>query len=306
VRLAPPNDEHAPSKTIDWTASDDAERAIAAAREALVGLDFTTAEQALTRAEGVLHDHPELPQAAWLLAEVERTWAARWLRDTASTAGLEKARFAWQRAAALDGGRAAGLGEKAFDVPAVTASIRLETADDGTSLLIDGQPVAAGDVKREEGEHAVVLVRSDGAIGWAAWVPWKEGVVVQASAPGAPPCSRDDVGRARVVGRAIVGAGIQCARWVAAIAGDAGVVRVATCSAGACDPLVEWRVTSSASWTYAPVAPVETKPRWPAWATWTIAGVGVVGAAVAVVVASGALKSPQTQTEFVNGGLKVH
>jgi hypothetical protein len=311
VKLVAPSEDAEPAKGIDWSAGEDVESAIARAREALAGLDFAATEKALGEAEATLRDHAELPHAAWLRAEIERTWSSRWLRAKDEA----RAKLAWQRAAALDGGRAPGLGEKAFDAGAtITATIRLDGVGDGEAALrLDGSPIAPGDVTRGEGEHALGVVRADGSIVSSAWVPLTQGAVVRAQAPVAPSCAVGDVKRARLAGDAIVAKGVRCGHWVAAIAVDAEVIRVASCEADSCGPLVEWRVTSSPSWTFAPPttlpgsgAAADSGAHWPAWATWTIAGVGVAGATIAIIAAAGAFKSAPTETHFVNGGLQIH
>jgi hypothetical protein len=162
--------------TPDSTTVETVEQEIAHVRDALAGLEFDAAERALARAEAALRDHAELPQAAWLRAEVERAWSTRWLRG----GDEERAKRAWQRAAGLDGGREPGLGEKAFEAAApITAVIRLLGADaraDGADgegrsgrrlLRLDGAIAPSGEVKRSEGEHALAIVDGDGRALWA-------------------------------------------------------------------------------------------------------------------------------------------
>jgi hypothetical protein len=321
VKLVAPGEEPAPATAIDWAAGELVESEIARAREALVGLDFEATEGALGRAEAALRDHPELPQAAWLKAEIERTWSVRWLRANDEA----RAKRAWQRAASLDGGRAPGLGEKAFEGAAdVTATVQFEGETTGATVRLDGLPITPGQVTRGEGEHALTAARADGAVAWAEWVSLAQGSVVRARLPEAPSCSRSDVAHARLngahgdAGDTVVAHGVRCGLWVAALEGgsngDERVVRVATCEAESCSPLVEWRVAPSSSWTFAPAGPAgvpggaspEPHAHWPAWATWTLVGVGVAGTAIAVVAAAGAFKSAPTETHFVNGGLQIH
>jgi hypothetical protein len=183
-------------------------------------------------------------------------------------------------------------------------------------------------VTRGEGEHALTVARADGSVAWAGWVSMAQGSVVRAPLPDAPSCSRSDVARARLngahgdAGDTVVAHGVRCGLWVAVLEGAAerglereeDVVRVATCEAESCSPLVEWRVAPSSSWTFAPAGPAgvpggaspEPHAHWPAWATWTLVGVGVAGTAIAVVAAAGAFKSAPTETHFVNGGLQIH
>jgi hypothetical protein len=293
-----------PPIAIDWSAGDAIEQGIARVRDALAGLDFDAAERELARAGAILRAHPELPQAAWLGAELQRAWSVRWLR-----AGDEaRAKSAWQRAAGLDGGREAGLGEKAFEPGApVTARVRFagETAK-GAGLRLDGEAITPGEVKRSEGEHALAVVGENGAATWAEWVSIAQGIDVRVPSPAPVACSRADVERARERGAVVQSAGVQCGRWVAAVAGSDGALRVAMCARGSCDPLAPLPATREPPWTLPPPLP-EAHAKWPAWATWTLAGVGVVGAGFAIAAAAGAFKSSSPQeTQFVNGGLQIH
>jgi hypothetical protein len=311
VELAPLREEALPAP-LDWTAVETVERELAHVRDALAGLEFDAAERALARAEAALRDHADLPQAAWLRAEVDRAWSARWLR-----AGDEvRAKRAWQRAAGLDRGREPGLGEKEFEPAApITAVIRLLGRDAGDprgdgarALLLDGALAPPGEVSRTEGEHALAIVDPAGGTLWAEWVTLAQGAIVRIEPPPPSPCSRRDLGRAHLGDGAVRAEAVRCGTWVAAVAEASGVVRVATCESSACTSLVEWRsiTLGPPGWASAPIAPLRSKPeahKWPAWATWTLVGIGLAGTAVAVAAAAGALKSsPQRETQFVSGG----
>lgn len=65
---------------VDPSIADHVENELDRARDAISALDADAAERALARAEALLREHPELPQAAWLRAEVHRAWAARFTR----------------------------------------------------------------------------------------------------------------------------------------------------------------------------------------------------------------------------------
>jgi hypothetical protein len=307
VTLEAPVEGDAPAVPIDWAAADLVEHGIARARDALAALDFEVAERELARAEAALRAHPELPQAAWLRAEVERAWSVRWLREDSASSTHDnevRAKATWQRAAGLDGGREPGLGEKAFDgAKPIGASIRLTGAG---GLRLDGVTIAPGDVTRTEGEHALAIVRADGATTWAEWVSFAQGVVVKLRAPESPACSRDAMAPARLEGTTVHAAGVRCAKWIAAVPEGARGIRIAACEGDSCGALVEWRAIAIDAGPRGPLAPVESRSRWPAWATWTIVGVGVAGAAVGVAAAAGAFRSTTApETQFVNGGLKV-
>jgi hypothetical protein len=288
----------APPVPIAWKAGDDVEHDLALAHDALAGLDFDGAERNLARAEAILRDHPELPEAAWLLAEVERGWSSRWLRDGDET----RAKQAWERAAAIDGGRAPGLTEKAFDpLPTIAATIVLDGAG---SLRVDGRATAPGSVKLGAGKHTLSIVRADGAVTWAEWVSFAEGITVHVTAPPSPACSATDLGQARIRGGEARAAGARCGRWVAAVDEGDATIRVAACAGESCGPVGVWRDLALAG-DEAKKAE-SRRGGWPAWATWTLAGIGVAGATVAIVAAAGAFKQAPTETQFVNGGLQVH
>jgi hypothetical protein len=289
---------------IDWSAAQEVDDGLSRVREALAAVDLDAAERELAHAEATLRDHPELPQAAWLRAEVDRAWAARWAQDGDTI----RAERAWARAAGLDGGRAAGLGETATPVaPAITASIAVGGDARAVRLWLDGRSVAPGEVRTTEGEHALAMVTLDGGVAWADWVSFAQGTLVRLTAPEAPACSADDVAHATLDGDVVAAAGVRCAAWVAAVETQ-GELRVARCAAGTCEALSTWQAMTLPL-PRGPVAPLaaDVKFHWPSWATWTLTGVTVVGAGVAIAAAAGAFKTTAPQeTQFVNGGLVVH
>jgi hypothetical protein len=80
VRLHGPSAEEAPRIAVDLSMAERVEAELDKARDGATALDAEVTERALARAEAILRAHPELPQAAWLMAEVERGWAVRWAR----------------------------------------------------------------------------------------------------------------------------------------------------------------------------------------------------------------------------------
>lgn len=296
------------------------EKELLRAREAVAALDGDAADGALARAETALREHPELPQAAWLRAEVHRGWATRWLR--VEPRDEARARAAWQDADALDGGRSAGVGE--VDAPPrqpVPARFVVRGARSASVVaLLDGAPLApsspgAFTATVAPAEHHLVVSR-DGEIAYAAWVTIDDrasggdgelapAITIELTGDGRA-CDIRALSRARIAriadaGR-IVADGIACDRWVAATLGPRpGSVRVARCAGSACGPLVEWR-TGGEALGARPTDPKKTG--WPAWATWTAVGVGAAGAAVLTVLATGALASTPTTQRFVVGGVR--
>jgi hypothetical protein len=297
--LAAPRDERTPTLTVDPKLADDVESQLDRARDAIGARDGDTADRAIGTADALLRAHPELPQGAWLMAEVERARSARERRvPPVDDAAADRA---WARAEALDGGRVAGLGEQMSSTHPAAATIAIDATPADSLVWLDGEPVHGGAVETHAGPH-VLVATWNGAPVWAQWVDTPAGSsTVRIVAPVAPACSVDDVSRATLHGDAVDAAGVRCPTWVAAAPGADGVL-FATCEREHCGPLLAWHPTASIPWQ---PPPEHHEGGWPSWATWGLVGVGaaVVGTAVAIV-ASGALKPAPTATQFVSGGVK--
>lgn len=314
VQLAPPSDArpHPVAVSVDAPAArdvgDDVERLLDRVRDAIAGRDAEAADGSLAAAESALRARPELPQASWLMAEVERARSSRFRR--LPPLDEEAAERAWMRAEALDGGRVAGVGERAAAAHPAEATIALHPLPALATLRLDGrlQPVGSGIVATHAGPHALVVAWEEAPV-WAGWIDAPAGSwALDLAIPEPPPCSLGDVGTAHLVrtdgGRSVDAASVRCSSWVAALAGPRPAsVLVALCEAGRCGTLLEWTAPGAAVWTWSP-APEQVHGRWPTWATWGLVGVGAVVAAGVVVVASGILRSAPGETRFVSGGVK--
>jgi hypothetical protein len=317
--LAPTDSSGAATARIDFTIADRVEKELDRAREATAALDADVAERALARAETLLREHPELPQAAWLRAEVHRSWAARWTR--VEPRDDQRAQAAWEEADALDGGRAAGIGEVAFP-PRARASATLAVHGaathkviarlDGTELAgttsPDGVMTYALDVPAAEHQLVVSL---DGAAVFASWLsiaPATAGsprptIPVHVGDDGA--CSASSLGSVTREGAGVRAQGVTCDHWVAAMPAERrGAVLVARCAQSSCGPFLEWRSEGG-------IVPGGDKPvpppsgSWPAWATWTAIGVGAVAATTITLIATGVFEARPTEPRFVAGGVRV-
>lgn len=285
---------------VDLTKGDEIEKELANARDALTRLDADAAEHALFRARSIARAHPELPHAAWLLAEIERGWAARWMRI--EPIDRERAARAWQIAAALDGGRAAGIGETATPRPADVTAVFEFAADSDLRVSVDGVAIAPGPGKFAPGEHAVVAERS-GRVVWADWVSISAGVDVVVPAFGPGSCTSGDLVRARGDRDGIDAHGVTCERWIAAVPVGASSVRVAVCERDACGPFVMWQVHGGALGPVLP--PRKHVDKTPLWIGVTAASVVAVIAATSIaLVATGAFEPAPHETKFVGGGVK--
>ena len=289
-----------------------AEKELERAREAISANDADTAERALARVEGLLREHPELPQAAWLRAEVERTWSARWLRVEPRDDG--RARVAWENAQALDGGRVPGIGETSFPPRPVLKTTIVVQGELGSRLALwfDGVPLGPGEKDARRAVYRVevapaehhVLATSDGRVVFASWVaiagrdPTARVIVSEVGA-----CGRDRFADVRHAGGQLQADGVTCPRWIAAVPGDKrGSVLVARCERDACGPLLEWRVERLPA--YGPPQPHRNLAGWPSWATWTLAGIGAATATTMALNATGVFEARPVEPRFVVGGAR--
>jgi hypothetical protein len=301
MRLVPPTDDAHTPLTVDLGIAATVEDWLDTARDALTARSGADVDRALAAAQSLLDAHPELPNAAWLMAEVERARAARFGRINPTD--VEAAERAGARACALDHGRLAGAGETQATMPP-TATITLHgRAAREEQVWIDGSPATALAVESHAGPHAIV-VTWQGAPIWATWVEAPPGAsTVGLSQLDAPACSSADLEAAHLAEGERVEANLaQCAHWVAAAPGlTRGAIRVATCEADECNPLAEWR--PAPLWSQ-PIQPEHrNRSGWPAWATWGLVGTGVAAASgvIAAVVASSSRGADVVQ--YVNGGL---
>jgi hypothetical protein len=324
VLLVAPRSEHPIAIPIDPRIGDKIEGLLEDARDALTALDGDKADRALATATEALRAHPELPQVAWLMAEVERVRSTRLRR--VPPADEQASQAAWLRAQALDAGRVAGIAEEAVAGESAEATLVLDMASSGARVLLDGVP-ATTPAETRAGPHALVIVW-DGAPIWAKWIDAPPGSsTIRVPAPDQLPCSSADFSHVGVVTDRppayswVDAAATRCPHWIAAVPAPrastnqrvrpalpeggtseagAGDVLVAVCEAERCGVLLEWRAASS--WTWSP--PANSAARWPAWATWTLVGAGAAIAAGVVLVASGVFQAGPPGTRFVSGGLK--
>ncbi len=294
---------------IDLAVGERVERELERAREAISGLDADAAERALARAESELRAHPELPQAAWLRAEVLRGWSSRWLRVEPHDEA--RARTAWQDAEALDGGRAAGVGETAFPPrPTHEATFTVRGVSGGRAVLrIDGRALGASaggtlvaNVDLAAGEHQVVVQIDDHTV-HASWVGLGGAATerVDLAVPESASCSAAAMRSVERDGDHVRAPGASCARWVAAVETPRpGRILVARCERDACGPLLEWHTERFPA---AP-PPIATRAPWPGWATWVLVGVGAAAAGTVGLVAAGAFETRPAEPRFVAGGVR--
>jgi hypothetical protein len=301
VRLVAPSRSPPAWLPVDARVAAGVEALLQSAHDALGASRGEEADRAISAADSTLRAHPELPQAAWLMAEVERARAMRWRRI--APLDIEAADSAWQRAEALDGGRVAGIGEQAAAGHPAVATVALDVTPDDAQAWLDGRRVPAGVVQTLAGPHTLVVTWKGAPVS-AAWIEAPAGTsTARVSEVAAPACSDEDVSRARVGVGGVDASHVRCGAWVAATSATvlAGIL-VATCETDHCGGLFGWRAPEP--WTWSPPAERSPEGRWPAWATWTLAGAGAAVASAVVIFASGVLQPAPTEARFVSGGLK--
>ena len=266
---------------VDPAVAKSVEDSLHQAREMLAQHDADGAERALAHADGLLRAHPELPQAAWLLAEVERGWATRF--SQLEPLDLVRAARHWIAADALDGGRAAGVGERS-----AAPDVKVPFADRRRRARRRAGPRRRAHRPRLQearpGLHQLVA-RAGGAVVFAQWVGIAHDVTVHVAVPTPAPCSRADLS----------GPSVRCSSWVSARETNpgAGTYYVRSCSASACG--AELLV---AQLTRTPIPTPHNPHGLPTWAAWTLAGVGAAALGVAIGVVTWALLPQAQQTIF--------
>src|SRR5258708_27043978 len=205
LRLTEPRDERPPALTLDPRIPDEVEELLDRARDAVAARDGVAVDSALDAAEARLRAHPELPQSAWLMAEVVRGRTTRGRRvPPMDSEAAERSRL---RAEALDGGRVPGVAEREglSTPPAMPATVLLALSS-GQQAWLDGAAVAAATdsaIPTRAGLHALV-VTSGGAPIWAAWIEAPPGSSTgRGDAPDVPPGSSIDVSDARLDANAV-------------------------------------------------------------------------------------------------------
>jgi hypothetical protein len=301
IKLSRPAPGGLPHLPVDASVGDRVESMLRSARDAIAAREREQADRALDSAESILRAHPELPQAPWLMAEVERAKSARFLRIP--PVDLEAAERAWLRAEALDGGRVPGMGEpEATHGHGPQARLTLELSRADGQAWLDGEFVGSQTISlpTRAGLHSLVVTRAGGPV-WAAWIDVPaESSTAHPDTPVASACTADDLANVTLSPGAVDARHVRCQSWIAAFAGtQPGSVRISMCKDERCGPLLEWR--APAPWAAQTLAERGGKSRWPAWATWTAVGAGI---AVTAGVLFFSLKASPLETRFVSGGLK--
>lgn len=244
------------------------ERLLEKARTQGAALAEDEARAALSEVERLLHAHPELPQAAWLMAERHELAASLADRTRASnSAELRK------RARALETERAASFGQEPTSLAEPLPAFRLEIQGPRARdrLEWDGAEQAFPAEVRA-GEHQLRVLR-DGELLWAGWVSVSPSrPVLELDAARVLACSaRDLAGTSDGDARPRTPAEVSCPAW-AVLRIKQGRSEIAICRRSHCG---SWYAAAPL------VARAADKPRpvaggVPRWAGYAIAGAGAL------------------------------
>jgi len=228
------------------------------ARNAAASLEQSRALGALERAERVLREHPELPQSAWLMAEILEQSA-----EVESTApdGADAALALRKRAAALEGSRAAPFSDHAAEREAEALDaqqVRIEGLEPSDTLEWDGTR-SQGTIMTPAGDHHARVERG-GRLLWAGWTKvGPEQPSLRLPVPETVACSTDDVGLGYFAGgRAVPAPHARCDSYVLARAREGGI-EAALCEREQCGQVVVWKRPQGSGKT----EPTSGKSIWP-------------------------------------------
>jgi hypothetical protein len=261
VRLEAPPENAAPFKTSAYAPDVVAqvESSLEEAQNASASLEQSRALSALERADRLLRDHPELPQSAWLMAEVFELSAD--VEDTAPD-GADAALQLRQRAAALEGPRAVPFSDHApsVEIPAPAVhSVAVNGLEFGDTLAWDGMP-RQSPIDTAPGEHHVRVVRN-GRLLWAGWAKLAPAdTQLRLPVPETVPCSADDIGQGHFSsGRAVPAPHARCDSYVLARARSGGGIEAALCERDSCGSVVIWQHAASPTSAH----PIAKRAIWP-------------------------------------------
>jgi hypothetical protein len=300
ARLESPQSEKTAALKYDDRLVRTIETELEEARVAAGSLDYASMTKRLASVEETLRGHPELPQAAWLMAERFQIEA-----NAIADSNPAEAKKLEARARTLEGSRVAAFGSNASDpVPLATERVELRGLGQHDRVYIDGL-VASRTPTLVPGEHHARVLRRGRAV-WAGWLKLSAQKPVRVPVPPPAACGKDDLGAPRVAGdRVQVGQGVLCPRWIVAQPRAGGGVEVATCSGSWCGPLQPWSRRSEELYSGPPQGPRQDEGGLPAWAGWLIAGASAAAVTGVVLWRAGVFDEPEPgarKTKFTGPG----
>jgi hypothetical protein len=266
--------------------------------EALSVGEAGEAASVLTAAETLLRGHADLPQSAWLMAEILHARVALGVVAGADAIAAQRHAEALEgtREATYDPGPGAkpkGAEEHRTDTPIPEPEEPLHFGTDGPlptdDVYMDGVRGIRATVASSE--HHYRVVRGDGL----AWAGWADAAgVARIRVPGTLPCSASDLGAVgESGGRIILNHRVLCPEWAAARTRGDERIEVARCHGSSCGTFLPWKRQWGASFEM-PVHPPWPAPKRSDWILWTAASVAAAATTGIVLWQAGAFeKEPQ-------------
>ncbi len=261
-----------------------------------------------TRVDELLSAHPELPQAAWLMAEryaLEAQLHTSAGDDVAAAAAVERAQLLEGRRDAAAGSRPPSpSAQHSGPAPNSLPSARRGGARPADELIVDG--IALGqDIEIHPGQHHVQLFRAQRRIA-AAWVEVGADRRLPIEVPGTSCDELDLLGTRVGDARPEPLLGVTCDAWAAARENASGGLEFAFCKGSSCEP---WQTVpkpqlaaSAAATAPRPHAAEADAHAGSPWLTWSLVGLAAVGATGLVLWQTGAFDEPAPATKIVFTG----
>jgi hypothetical protein len=253
--------------------------------------DDAGARATLDRVDSALRAHPELPAAAWLMAErfsLEAQLAERRPEQQPRATELRRAAFA------LEGARSVSF--KSSETPADptrAVSVRVSGLAAGDQLEWDGMARTVP-LRTLPGLHQARVLRQSRLIS-AQWIHVGETENdVQLATPRPASCSLEELAPTRVHAGRVVPPDVTCEQWAVARASATGGVEIASCRRSRCNSLQIFRASQAFG--------KEREREGAAWASVTpyaLAGLGFVAVTAVVLWRVGAFDKPSAEPDRV-------
>lgn len=272
---------------------EDLEQGLAAARLATDSLELEAATRQLQALEQRLEQHPELPEAPFLRAEVWRLLARALARTSADAETSARVQDLERRAHVMEGTRAAAFGASEAVQPAPEPSLRqVRGLRPGLSLYWDGDLVTGSQLSAAPGLHHLRVLEAGRAV-QASWVELDARADIVLELPARPACSARELQATPVSGRQPRPlATTRCDAWALARSGPGpGTIQVARCFGVQCSPFLDWSLQPPAVLVGRPQP--EPIKRWPEWATWMLVGAVAAGGSAIAIWRSGEFEREQ-------------
>lgn len=246
--------------------------------------DTPTLEQACQQ----ILEHPELPQAAWLLAECHRLNALISAQGGDAVTAAQRQ----QAANALEGTRVPVYSASPLTLAPLEplAVVEVESVGPRASdqIFLDGE-LTGSRMLTTVGTHHVRVVRDDSVL-WSGWLAVAAQGGQLAVPLVVPACSTQELSGITIAGSQVtVHPDVKCANWmIAQPQADGTGIDVWQCQAARCAGPQPWPT---------PVRHVDEPQAGAAWYVWPLVGVGVALGTAAVLWQTGAFDRDAKQPE---------